>query len=190
MKKIAQKLSTIQTSINVKKENDNPMGWKYRKIDDILETVKPHLAPNKCSFHFNEEYIHYDQFPVIKVTAYLTCTESGEQVSATGIAGVGLNQRGMQVPQQFGSAGTYARKYAAGNLFLFDENTDPDSQDNSNVKPQLTKSHPKFQEIVEWLHKDIKDKSDVDKMKWIKEHFELDALLFDELMLLINNKSK
>jgi hypothetical protein len=43
------------------------------------------------------------------------------------IVGVDLDQKGMQMPQKFGSASSYGKKYALGNLFLIDDTQDPDS---------------------------------------------------------------
>ena len=37
------------------------------------------------------------------------------------LVGVDLNQKGMQTPQQFGTASSYGKKYALGNLFLIDD---------------------------------------------------------------------
>ena len=52
-----------------------------------------------------------------------------------------FNQKGMNVPQQFGSASSYAKKYALGNLFLIDDTADSDAtntHDKGNVaKPKL-----------------------------------------------------
>ena len=36
------------------------------------------------------------------------------------------HQKGMNTPQQFGSASSYAKKYALGNLFLIDDTADSD----------------------------------------------------------------
>ncbi|MCP4325695.1 MAG: hypothetical protein GY787_28420, partial [Alteromonadales bacterium] len=38
-----------------------------------------------------------------------------------------LNQKGMQTPQQFGTASSYGKKYALGNLFLIDDTQDADA---------------------------------------------------------------
>ena len=47
----------------------------------------------------------------------------------------------MQMPQKFGSASSYGKKYALGNLFLIDDTADSDatnSHDKGNVaKPKL-----------------------------------------------------
>ena len=76
-------------------------------IDDIIEALKPHLKKQKCSSYFEEQIIFNDHMPIIKVNAILMDCESLETIVSTGIAGIDLNQKGMSVPQQFGSAGTY-----------------------------------------------------------------------------------
>jgi hypothetical protein len=46
-------------------------------------------------------------------------------------------QKGMQTPQQFGSASSYGKKYALGNLFLIDDTQDSDAT-NNHGKDKLT----------------------------------------------------
>ena len=66
--------------------------------------------------------------PVIQTTA--TVTDGEGSITATSVVGVDLNQKGMQAPQQFGSASSYAKKYALGNLFLIDDTQDSDATNN------------------------------------------------------------
>jgi len=72
--------------------------------------------------------------PVIQSTA--TITDGKGTITATSVVGVDLNQKGMQAPQQFGSASSYAKKYALGNLFLIDDTKDSDAT-NSHGKDKL-----------------------------------------------------
>jgi hypothetical protein len=53
--------------------------------------------------------------------------ETGDQIEGTAIVGVDLNQKGMQMPQKFGSASSYGKKYALGNLLLIDDTADSDA---------------------------------------------------------------
>ena len=47
----------------------------------------------------------------------------------------------MQTPQQFGSASSYGKKYALGNLFLIDDTQDSDAvNDHSKTLPDLQKA--------------------------------------------------
>jgi hypothetical protein len=49
------------------------------------------------------------------------------KIEGTAIVGVDLNQKGMQMPQKFGSASSYGKKYALGNLLLIDDTADSDA---------------------------------------------------------------
>ena len=63
--------------------------------------------------------------PILETTA--TITDGEQTLNATAIVGVDLNQKGMQTPQQFGTASSYGKKYALGNLFLIDDTADSDA---------------------------------------------------------------
>jgi hypothetical protein len=66
----------------------------------------------------------------------------------------------MQVPQQFGSASSYGKKYALGNLLLIDDTQDPDAT-NTHGKPVATTTEveqkwlnigqPEFTKAIEYL---------------------------------------
>jgi hypothetical protein len=49
-----------------------------------------------------------------------------------------LNQKGMQTPQQFGSASSYGKKYALGNLFLIDDTQDSDAVNTHGKEASAT----------------------------------------------------
>ena len=73
--------------------------------------------------------------PVLKTTA---CVSDGkDSISATAIVGVDLDQKGMQMPQRYGAASSYGKKYALGNLFLIDDTQDSDATNNHGK--QVTK---------------------------------------------------
>ena len=62
------------------------------------------------------------------------------EITASAIVGVDFNQKGMQVPQQFGSASSYGKKYALGNLLLIDDTADADATNThgKEVKAKAT----------------------------------------------------
>ena len=122
-----EKLATIQTKFKSKKSRFNSFGkYYFRSAEDILEATKPFLLELGVSVTINEEVnILFDNVPVIESTATLSDGET--EISATAVVGVDLNQKGMQVPQQFGSASSYGKKYALGNLFLIDDTQDSDA---------------------------------------------------------------
>ena len=123
---INQKLSTIQTKFKSKKSRFNSFGkYYFRSAEDILEATKPFLLELGVSVKIDEELIHSEPMPIIKTTA--TVSDGENAIHATALVGVDLNQKGMQTPQQFGSASSYGKKYALGNLFLIDDTQDSDA---------------------------------------------------------------
>ena len=135
---IYEKLSQIQTRFKSKKSRFNSFGkYYFRSAEDILEATKPFLLELGVTVTVNEELIATEPMPVIQTTA--TVTDGEGTITATSIVGVDLNQKGMQAPQQFGSASSYAKKYALGNLFLIDDTKDSDATNNhGKSKSKLT----------------------------------------------------
>ena len=131
---INQKLSTIQTKFKSKKSRFNSFGkYYFRSAEDILESIKPFLLEMGVSVTINEELIATDPMPMLQTTARLM-DDKGMEVSAVAIVGVDLNQKGMQTPQQFGSASSYGKKYALGNLLLIDDTQDSDATNDHGKK--------------------------------------------------------
>ena len=132
---IYEKLSQIQTKFKSKKSRFNSFGkYYFRSAEDILEATKPFLLELGVTVTVNEELISTDPMPVIQTTA--TITDGDGKITATSIVGVDLNQKGMQAPQQFGSASSYAKKYALGNLFLIDDTQDSDAVNTHGKAPK------------------------------------------------------
>ena len=132
MNKLNQKLATIQTELKAKKSSYNSFGkYYFRKAEDILEATKPFLLKHGVTVTINEELIMTEPVPTIKSIA--TISDGKDQIQATAVVGVDLNQKGMQTAQQFGAASSYGKKYALGNLFLIDDTADADST-NSHGK--------------------------------------------------------
>ena len=137
---INEKLATIQTKFKSKKSRFNSFGkYNFRSAEDILEATKPFLLELGVSVVINEQLEEIAGLPVLASKAVIS--DGKTEMSATAIVGVDLNQKGMNVPQQFGSASSYAKKYALGNLFLIDDTADSDATNNhdkgSVAKPKL-----------------------------------------------------
>ena len=133
---IYQKLSQIQTEFKSKKSRFNSFGkYYFRSAEDILEATKPFLNKLGVTVTISEELVVDGPMPIIKSTASIT--DGDGAIHATSIVGVDVNQKGMQAPQQFGSASSYAKKYALGNLFLIDDTQDSDAT-NNHGKNKLT----------------------------------------------------
>lgn len=157
-----QKLSLIQKEFKANKSKFNSFGkYNFRSAEDILEALKPFNEKYQVSFVITEKMIRMqDQniIPMMQSTATIYDNNGVNEISATAIVGVDLNQKGMQVPQQFGSASSYAKKYALGNLLLIDDTQDADATNkhDKEVKTEeelkwLNKNTPEFNKAIEYL---------------------------------------
>lgn len=131
-----EKLALIQVEMKAKKSRFNSFGkYNFRSAEDLLEAVKPYLTKYNVSVIVTEELIGSTQlFPILKSTATISCNL--DSISSTAIVGVDLDQKGMQMPQKFGSASSYGKKYALGNLFLIDDTQDAD-HGKADPKPKV-----------------------------------------------------
>ena len=134
---INEKLSQIQTRFKSKKSRFNSFGkYYFRSAEDILEAIKPFSKELGVYVTINEEIVELALgIPVIKTTA--TLHDGPNKITASAVVGVDLKQKGMQTPQQFGSASSYGKKYALGNLFLIDDTQDSDAT-NTHGKNDIT----------------------------------------------------
>ena len=136
MKELNQKLAIVQTKLKTKKTSYNAFGkYYFRKAEDILEAVKPFLLEQGVSVIISEEIIATDPVPTLQTTA--TISDGENQIAATAVVGVDLNQKGMQTAQQFGAASSYGKKYALGNLFLIDDTQDSDATNDHGKKSNV-----------------------------------------------------
>ena len=130
---LQQKLAKIQTEFKAKKSRFNSFGkYYFRSAEDILDAIKPFLIKYNVTVTVDEKFVGTDVpdgIPVLKSTATIH-DEKGMTLSTSAIVGVDLMQKGMQTPQQFGSASSYGKKYALGNLFLIDDTQDSDATNN------------------------------------------------------------
>lgn len=131
---LGEKLSLVQQEFKAKKSRYNSFAkYNFRSAEDILEGLKPFNSKYGVYFVVSEETITDYNTPVILSTATIYDTQSDASIKATAIVGVDLQQKGMQVPQAFGSASSYGKKYALGNLLLIDDTADADAT-NSHGK--------------------------------------------------------
>ena len=152
---INDKLATIQTKFKSKKSRFNSFGkYYFRSAEDILEATKPYLLELGVSVTINEELIASDPMPILQTSA--TVSDGDNNIVATALVGVDLAQKGMQVPQQFGSASSYGKKYALGNLFLIDDTQDSDAVNTHGKAPKAkntltSKSDPAFKKAQDYI---------------------------------------
>ncbi len=139
---INEKLSTIQTKFKSKKSRFNSFGkYYFRSAEDILEAIKPYLLELGVSVKLDEELVSAEPMPIFNSVA--TISDGENSIVATALVGVDLLQKGMQTPQQFGSASSYGKKYALGNLLLIDDTQDSDAVNDHNKtmsKDQIAKA--------------------------------------------------
>ena len=155
-----QKLSLIQKEFKANKSKFNSFGkYNFRSAEDILEALKPFNEKYQVSFVIREDIINVNP-PIINSSACILDNNGVNEIIATAIVGVDLNQKGMQVPQQFGSASSYGKKYALGNLLLIDDTQDADATNNHGKEVKTTteeelkwlnKNTPEFNKAIEYL---------------------------------------
>lgn len=148
-----EKLALIQVEMKAKKSRFNSFGkYNFRSAEDLLEAVKPYLTKYNVSVTVTEDLIESNQgFPILKSTA--TISNGDGAINAVAIVGVDLDQKGMQMPQKFGSASSYGKKYALGNLFLIDDTQDPDhgKAEPETKKVLLTLTDPAFEKAKDFV---------------------------------------
>ena len=164
------KLAIIQTEFKSKKSRYNSFGkYNFRSAEDILEATKPFLLRLGITVTVTERLIESNNgFPILESTA--TIYDSTGGIHAQAIVGVDLDQKGMQMPQKFGSASSYGKKYALGNLFLIDDTQDPDhgKAEPEVKKSALTAKDPAFEKAKDFVAKG-------GSIDTIKKKYELDA---------------
>ena len=164
----AEKLSKIQIEFKAKKSRFNSFGkYNFRSAEDILEALKPMNEKYRVYFTIDEKYIHTDQLPIIETKASMFDIDENNAIHSSAIVGVDLHQKGMATPQQFGSASSYAKKYALGNLLLIDDTADADATNDHGAtrKPKITSNNiEKAKKFLSngGLLKTLQDKYDIE----------------------------
>ena len=140
VKTLSEKLSAIQVEFKSNKSRYNSFGkYNFRSAEDILEGLKPFNVKYGVYFTISEDYIYSHDLPVIISKAAIHDNLTNEVIEVKAIVGVDLVQKGMQTPQAFGSASSYGKKYALGNLLLIDDTADADAS-NTHGKTEVAKT--------------------------------------------------
>lgn len=182
---IAEKLLAIQTELKAPKNQTNKFGnYKYRSAEDILEALKPYLKKNKATVKVSNATIDVCGLPTVRATAKIIDVEDpNSSIEASDDAIIEMNAKGMQMPQKSGSASSYAKKYALGNLFLLDDTKDSDATNDHKTttiaKEKLTKQSPSYDRVVEY----VKGNGDIQR---VFEKYSVTPTLQKELQSLIN----
>ena len=156
---LGEKLSNIQFEFKAQKSNYNSFGkYKFRSAEDILEALKPFNIKYKVYFTINESLINANP-PIMQSIATVFDVESGASIDAQAIVEVDKEQKGMAMPQRYGSASSYGKKYALGNLLLIDDTKDADATNtHGNVpkkepveKPYLVEGTEAFTKAIDYI---------------------------------------
>ena len=122
-----KELIAIQSELKAPKSQFNKFGgYKYRKVEDILEAVKPFLNKQKCTLTITDDIVMVGNRIYVKATATIK-NEKGECETTTGWAREEETKKGMDGSQITGASSSYARKYALNGLFAIDDNADSDT---------------------------------------------------------------
>lgn len=152
---LSEKLSRIQIEFKAEKSKFNKFGnYKFRSAEDILEALKPFNQKYNVYFTINETLINANP-PIMASVATIFDCESGLSIDCQAVVGIDLEQKGMAMPQRYGSASSYAKKYALGNLLLIDDTADADATNNHanepKTKPFLVEGTDAFKKAIDYL---------------------------------------
>ena len=189
MKLLHEKLSKIQVEFKSNKSKFNSFGkYNFRSAEDILEALKPFNEKYGVYFTVREVLSNIGDLPIITSIATAHDVDGVQEIEATAIVGVDLAQKGMQIPQAFGSASSYGKKYALGNLLLIDDTADAyaintHGKQNSKTSVEviekeltwLNKNTPQFTQAIEYLKTG-------GKLETIESKYKLSKSVKDELL--------
>lgn len=191
-KDFIKKIANVQNGMKVDKSKHNDYSkFFYRTVEDIYATVRPLLTENSLAIKITDDLVDISGKLIIKATA--TITDGENEFSNTAYAGIELDKKGMDRSQIFGSASTYARKYALGGLLLVGGEDDPDSKDNrqkntKNTQPKTQKpqqeafeiSSDDRQKITDFLlNLGVSEKNIQARLQKITTQAEVDSILFE-----------
>jgi hypothetical protein len=170
-----ERLLKVQTELKAPKGQFNSFGkYKYRNQEDILEAVKPILAKYGLTMIVTDTTIEIGGLLIVDAKAKVWDSE-GTSVEVHAQAGIDINKKGMDYSQAFGSASSYARKYALNGLFLIDDTKDADATNTHDTtqtvarqKLKLVKTSEAFDKVKEYLDKggsldEVKKKYEISK---------------------------
>jgi len=176
---LAKALAQVQGSLSpVSKDKKNPFfKSSYADLCALWESCRSHLAKNKISVVQGTMERNGDMY--LETTM---CHESGQWIK-----GHYLVKPDKQTPQGYGSAVTYARRYALAGMLgitVTDEDDDGEGAMNRNrkptpqptPKPEPTKPNPKDFTPEQW--KDIADKY-IAKLKAAEDVKAYDKIVID-----------
>jgi len=122
-----ERLLQVQQELKAPKNQFNGFGkYSYRSCEDILEAVKPVLSKHGLCLTITDEIQELAGVLFVNARA-IVFDGDGTKAEVTAQAGIDVDKKGMDLSQTFGSASSYARKYALNGLFLIDDTKDADA---------------------------------------------------------------
>lgn len=129
-KPIYAALMAVQRDLKAPKNQHNSFGkYNYRSCEDILEAAKPLCIENGTILTCDTEVKLIGSRYYIEATAMLTDVATGDTESRKGYAREPEVKKGMDDSQITGTAESYAKKRALGNLFSIDDTKDADTDE-------------------------------------------------------------
>lgn len=151
-----EKLQKIQTELKAPKWQFNAFGkYKYRNVEDIMESVKPLLEKYKCLITMSDEIVMVWDRYYIKATVSIQDTENKWVISTVWYAREEETKKWMDWSQITWSSSSYARKYALNWLLAIDDTKDSDhTNEHKEEKPEFTEEKfNNFKKWTDWKHK-------------------------------------
>ncbi|TWO20736.1 ERF family protein [Campylobacter hyointestinalis] len=133
-------------------------GYQYRSCEDITEALKPLQEKYQFATLTDTEIVIKDGRFFVKATATILNKE-GKEISTDGYAELPEAKKGMDLSQLTGSATSYAKKIALGNLFSIDDTRDADAT-NTHGKDENANNENKANKMPLSLEK-INDLSEL-----------------------------
>lgn len=115
MSHIAKAIAAMQASglVCVKERRNASLNSSYATLADVWELLRPHLSQHGLAVQFRHGSIREIGSQIIQaMTVRMTHAESGETEEWSGEYPMPEGNRGVNFAQRFGSATTYAQRYA------------------------------------------------------------------------------
>ena len=168
-KSFTDKICAIQQGLKAPKNQFNGFGkYKYRSTEDILEAVKPLLGGLVLTL--NDELIEVGGVLVIQTTAEISDSEGNFK----------------EVTANAGSSGSYAHKYALGNLFLIDDTKDVDATNTHNTNAKKVLSDAGFKKVLEKFGAEYE--GEIIDGGWIDKRYSLSPVQVEKIKEVQNGK--
>jgi len=154
MKELLKKLSQIQATISVAKNQKNSFGnYNYRSCEDILQALQPYCESLGVVVLLEDEIKELmNGWVIVEATAKIIDSETAQEISVKAQAGI-QERKGMDLSQTFGASSSYARKYALNGLLKLDDNKDADTdafaKKVNSIKDETSENKPFKVEVKE-----------------------------------------